>query len=163
MISQTKHWVDELISILENLVVIYRSLKILGEEKKKVLALDDLTSLRKIAIQEEEMTSLIATFEERRLTLQKIIPGSPTSFNQLIILLEEPNKSRVTALYQELRQLVGELRLITDTNSFIVQHLRNFLIHKRNVLLGVSTMPSYEVSSNSGNFADKKGFIDKII
>lgn len=163
MSSQTKHWVDELVSILENLVVTYKELKILGNEKKRVLALNDLTSLRDIAQKEEEMASVIATLEERRLTLQSSIPNFPTSFDQIIILIEEPNKNRVMILYEELKKLVGELRLITDTNSIIVQHLRNFLIHERNVLLEVSTVPSYEVGNNSGNFADRKSFIDKNI
>lgn len=162
MICQTKHAADELISILERLVVIYQELNVLGNDKKKMLDLNNLTSLQEIVRREEELASLVETVEESRLTLQKKVLDTPVTFDQLIALLDESSKARVALLTQELKQLVGELRLKTETNSIIAQHLANLSRHKMNTLLGVSTMPTYE-NNSSTIYHRNKGVIDKNI
>ncbi|GMB01687.1 flagellar export chaperone FlgN [Pelosinus sp. IPA-1] len=163
MICQTKHVADELISILERLVVIYQELNVLGNDKKKSLDANNLTFLQEIVRREEELASLVEIVEESRLTLQKKVLDSPVTFGQLIALLDESSKAHVTLLTQELKQLVEELRLKTETNSIITQHLSNLSRHKMNILLGVSTMPTYENNSSNTIYSRNKGLIDKNI
>lgn len=163
MICQTKHVANELISILERLVVIYQELNVLGNDKKKSLDANNLAFLQEIVRREEELASLVETVEESRLTLQKKVLDTPVTFDQLIALLDESSKARVTLLTQELKQLVEELRLKTEINSIIIQHLSNLSRHKMNILLGVSTMPTYENNSNNTIYHRNKGLIDKNI
>lgn len=163
MICQTKYVADELISILERLVVIYQELNVLGNDKKKSLDANNLTFLQEIVRREEELASQIETLEESRLTLQKKTLDTPVTFGKLIGLLDETSKNRVTLLTQELKQLIGKLRLKTETNSIITQNLSNLSRHKMNILLGVSTMPTYENNSSNTIYNRKKGLIDKNI
>lgn len=162
MSSQIEIAVDELLDVLKSLVTIYKELNILSIDKKSMLASDNLKSLQTLIHQEEEMASSIQMLEQRRIALQNSMPGSPISLNQLITLLDEPRKSRILCLSQELKQLVQSLRLINESNASLIGHLKNFLNHNRNVLLGVSTVPDYG-NANSSNCINKKSYINRTI
>lgn len=163
MNSQIEIIVDELLGILESLVAVYKELNILGNNKKKILAFDDLKSLQDIIRIEEEMASSVQMLEQRRIALQNEISGTPLSLREFITLLDEPRKVRANSLSQELHKLVHSYRLVNDINSSIIRHLKNFLNHNRNVLLGVSTVPDYGSNGNSIDNINKKSFINRTI
>jgi hypothetical protein len=160
MLQEKYDLVDELLNILEKLIAIYTKLKVLNNDKQRVLATDNLKDLQTIFQKEQEMASIIVTLEEQRITLQNAINSSHTSLKQLIELLDEPRKGRAISLSQELRRLVYSLRGIQDTNSIIIHHLFNFLKHERNILYQVSTVPDY---GDNSNFFKNKSMINKII
>ncbi len=161
MIYQEKYdLVDELFEILEQLVAIYTSLKVSNGDKLRVLAAGNLADLQMIAQQEEKIAAVIASLEERRIALQGMIDSSHTSFEQLISLLEEPRKSRGTALSQELRQLLKEVGRIQETNSIVLHNFLKLENHKRNVLFKVSTVPEY---GGNNSFGSNHSIFNKIV
>lgn len=161
MILQEKYGlVDELLDILEQLVVIYTSLKVSNSDKQRMLAAGNLADLKIIAQQEEEIMAVITALEERRITLQGMIDHSHTSFNQLIALLEEPRKQRGIALSQELRQLVNDISVVQESNSIVLHNFLKLEKHKRNVLFKVSTVPEY---GGNNSFANNNSIFNKII
>jgi len=161
MILQEKYdLVDELLNILEKIITIYANLKVLSNDKQRVLATDSLKDLQAIVQQEKEMAAVITALEERRITLQSMIDSSHTSINQLIAVLEEPRKGRAISLSRELRQLVKYLRVRQDADSIVLHNLLNLVKYKRNVLFQVSTVPDY---GDNNSFANNKSIINKII
>ncbi|OAM92839.1 FlgN protein [Pelosinus fermentans] len=161
MILQEKYeLVDELFEIVEQLVVIYTSLKVSNGDKQRVLAAGNLADLQMIAQQEEKIASIIAALEERRITLQGMIDHSHTSFNQLIALLEEPRRSRGIAVSQELRQLVKEMNIMQEANSIVLHNFLKLENHKRNVLFKVSTVPEY---GGNNSFGSNHSIFNKIV
>lgn len=163
MSSQEEIVIDELLSVLEGLVSAYQDLNILGNDKKKVLASDNLKSLQDIIHKEEGIATSIQMLEERRILLQKSIQGCPVSQSQLIALLDEPRKGRAISLSQELKKLVHSVGLINEANASIIRHLKNFLNHNRNILLGVSTVPDYGNDGSTSNYMNKKSYINRTI
>jgi len=160
MILQEKYdLVDELFDILEQLVVIYTSLKVSNGDKQRVLAAGNLADLQMIAQQEEKIVAVITALEERRLALQGMIDSSHTSFNQLMSLLEEPRRSRGVTLSQKLRQLVKEMNIMQEANSIVLHNFLKLEKHKRNVLFKVSTVPEY----GGNNFANNNSIFNKIV
>jgi flagellar biosynthesis/type III secretory pathway chaperone len=161
MNSQTEYClVDELLTILEQLIAVYKDIEVFDKEKQRVLVSGKVSDLQRIVLKEKERIDCIATLEERRIALQNVIPGSHTSLSQLIAVLDEPRKGRAIFLAQELKQLVQSLQVMQDTNSIIIQHVLNFTKHKRNVLFNVSTVPDY---GTNNNFVDSKGIFNKTI
>ena len=160
MLQEKYDLVDELLNILEQLIAIYTSLKVSNGDKQRVLAAGNLTDLQIIAQQEEKIAAVIATLEERRNTLQRMIDNTHTSFNQLIALLEEPRKQRGIALSQELRQLVNDISVVQESNSIVLNNLLKLENHKRNVLFKVSTVPEY---GGNNSFASNNSIFNKII
>jgi len=157
MLQEKYDLVDELLDILGKLIAIYISLKVSNDDKQRVLTAGNLADLQIIAQQEEKIAAVIATLEERRKTLQRMIDNTHTSFNQLIALLEEPRKQRGIALSQELRQLVKDMSVMQESNSIVLHNLLKLENHKRNILFKVSTVPEY---GGNNNFANKTSIIN---
>ncbi|MBP2657541.1 MAG: FlgN family protein [Firmicutes bacterium] len=157
MLQEKYDLVDELLDILGKLIAIYISLKVSNDDKQRVLTAGNLADLQIIAQQEEKIAAVIATLEERRKTLQRMIDNTHTSFNQLIALLEEPRKQRGIALSQKLRQLVKDMSVMQESNSIVLHNLLKLENHKRNILFKVSTVPEY---GGNNNFANKTSIIN---
>lgn len=161
MILQEKYdLVDELLTIFEKLIEIYTDFKVLYNDKQRVLATDNLKELQMLVQQEEEMVSVIAALEERRIILQSRIDPSHKSVNQLIALLEGSRKERAVSLVEDLRKAVNLTSVMQDANSIVLHNLLNLVKHKRNVLFKVSTVPEY---GDNCSFANNSSIINKII
>lgn len=157
---------DALVSLLTEMVDLYRGVLNLSRNKQEVLIEVNPPELEKITKQEEFLILQIGKLESKRGKLLKGIAADcgvkpeELTLSKLQELAEPAMADRLEAVAGEFDQTMIELASVNQLNTELIQRALGFINYNLNVLSQTTTGPTYASQGQTGQ-ANIRKIIDR--
>jgi flagellar biosynthesis/type III secretory pathway chaperone len=149
---------EKLITVLEEMLALYRAILALSQEKRTVLVAADGQRLEQITKQEELLILQAGKLDNQRSDIVKEI-GNVLGLTPSEITLENISKhaddntaSRLKRINADFEKVLGELAPLNKVNTQLIQHALNFVNYNINILAQNQSGPTY---ASKGRQSDK--------
>lgn len=140
---------------MENLVVHYRALKAIGQEKEKRLIAADVPVIEQLTKEEEKLIAAISEQENaRQRSLAAILPvcgedKKDATLAEVAAYAEEPYRTRLLAANEALGIIVKELKAVSDRNARLIKQALSIVEYNINLLTQPVDTPAYTAGGHA--------------
>lgn len=146
---------ENLISILGEMVELYRGMLRLTEQKRQVLIAAKSQELTVVTQHEEVLILQIGRLESLRETAIRQIASThglapdKITLNKVHELADEKIAARLAELGEQLTTIVGELTPLNQQNAQLIQQALNYVNYNINILAQNAAGPTYSSPKNA--------------
>ncbi|MBU2699144.1 flagellar biosynthesis/type III secretory pathway chaperone [Sporomusaceae bacterium BoRhaA] len=151
MTKKGQDMMENLATILEGMLAIYKQLIILGQGKRDALQTGNLQQLKQLVAEEERLAIQINDYEHKRVEMTQDLPD--------VNPLEQP----LVKLYSELRRVCHEVAALNKENNWVVTQFMNYLNYHFDNQRQVVATGSYDYGGSEGQAVIGRSLVDKII
>lgn len=157
---------EQLITLLVQMVKVYKGLLIIGNNKRSVLIAGDVHSLEKIIQQEEMLIYQAGKLEALRYKIVREIASlygiNKNDINQaeLIKLADPDSASKLDTANKELGQLITELKPINEINTQLIKQALNIINYNVNLLTQEDSGVNYAPQGAAGKTVPARPLLD---
>lgn len=151
MTKKGQDMMENLATILEGMLAIYKQLIILGQGKRDALQANNLQKLKQLVAEEERLAIQIEGYEHKRMEMTQALPDVKS--------IEQP----LVKLYSELRKVCHEVAALNQANNWVVTQLMNYLNYHFDNQRQVVASGSYDYVGSEGPATRGRSLVDKII
>lgn len=157
--------IEELCNVLQSELDVYKSELNIAERKKKQVIDNNLTEMKKINNEEQNVFYKIVDLEDKRKKITKIIAESLNVNSQDLTISEIINLSNenmlidskllleLSNLKQELSDLINEIKKANDLNKKLIDSSLEYIDFSINLMMGSTNQSIY---GNNGQYDDIK-------
>ena len=152
---------ETLLTVLQESVMLYKGLLLLGEEKRQALVEAQSAELDAVTRREELMILEGARLEERRAKVTAALathyntPGTTPTISMLSAVAEPEMAQRLQFCKAELDDAVQRLLRLNETNGALIRQALHFVNYNLNLLTQCQAETTY--GSNGGRAGGDKG------
>jgi hypothetical protein len=167
MDDQTAQHVDRLEALLDNLLALHEQLLHIAEQKRQALQNADTGHMTRLCELENEKLQAISEQEKKRLECvaaltQRVVPdaGEPMRLRSLAEQLPEPNRGRLLAQRQQLRQRMEAVR---EQSSVARRATESLLNHVNGLVRTLTTLASHAATyDRDGEMASNQSAVSTL-
>jgi len=151
----------ELISLLEKQVKLHKSLYQLALKKTEALKKQDIETLTALMNDEQKHIFAIQQLENNRLHLMQQQGLAEATVTSCIELAEEPERSQLAELYDELSRIITNIKQANDVNRQLTEQSLQFVYLTLDMMMPQTQPMNYNKTNTYDEPFDRSMFESK--
>jgi flagellar biosynthesis/type III secretory pathway chaperone len=158
-----------LFAVVDAMLNVHQELLAIAQRKRDVLIRGDMEALNLIVKEENTLVFRVEKLEGERIAFGRLLaerigvaPEQLTAARVAELAGDAEEKHRMTSLTDELRQVIGQLQALNDTNKKLIEQSLQFIRTSIEVLSESPQVPTYgdKGASNAPYASGKTSYFD---